>query len=33
VATRSVREGKGMRRRVADPRTQNAPWPKREGRR
>ena len=34
VATRSVREGKGMRRgRRARPRTQNAPWPKREGRR
>jgi hypothetical protein len=33
VATRSVREGKGMRRgRRARPRTQNAPWPKREGR-
>jgi hypothetical protein len=32
-ATRSVREGKGMRRgRRARPRTQNAPWPKREGR-
>jgi hypothetical protein len=33
VATRSVREGKGMRRgRRARPRTQNAPWPNREGR-